>query len=72
MIFLEFAIVGPICCFLVVVVKLMDGKSVLSLPQPEQLPLMTYGEVHRQGAGAYIAEIVDAHRLPRQVINTKS
>lgn len=59
---------GPVCCYSVVLVKMMEGKSISSLPEPSALPLMTYDEVHRQGAGAYIAELFDAIRLPDGVI----
>lgn len=55
---------GPVCCYSVVLVKMLDGKSIASLPEPNTLPLMTYEDVHRQGAGAYIAELFDAARLP--------
>ena len=50
---------GPVCCFSVVVVKMLEGVSVTTLPEPENLPVLTYDEAHRQGAGAYIAELFD-------------
>lgn len=55
---------GPVCCYSVVVVKMLSGKMISSLPDPHSLPLLTYEEVHRQGAGAYIAELFDADRVP--------
>lgn len=55
---------GPVCCYSVVLVKMLEGKSISTLPEPSSLPLLTYEEVHRQGAGAYIAELFDADRFP--------
>lgn len=39
-----------------------------NLPEPHALPLYTYDEVHEQGAGAYIAELFDAHAVPERVL----
>ena len=58
---------GPVCCFSVVVVKMLEGVSVTTLPEPENLPVLTYDEAHRQGAGAYIAELFDPDVLPESV-----
>lgn len=55
---------GPICCYSVVVVKMLKGLSISSLPEPQNLPVLTYDEAHRQGAGAYIAELLEPNRLP--------
>ena len=60
---------GPICCYSVVLVKMLEGKLVTSLPEPHLLPLSTYQEVHRQGAGAYIAELFDFDRIPSDVVS---
>uniref|UniRef100_A0A0P5PRA2 protein-tyrosine-phosphatase n=1 Tax=Daphnia magna TaxID=35525 RepID=A0A0P5PRA2_9CRUS len=60
---------GPICCYSVVVVKMLEGKLLTSLPEPHLLPLSTYEEVHRQGAGAYIAELFDYDRLPSDYVS---
>lgn len=60
---------GPICCYSVVLVKMQDGKLISSLPEPHLLPMLTYEEVHRQGAGAYIAELFDADRIPSDVVS---
>ena len=55
---------GPVCCYSIVLVKMLDGKPLSSLPEPHMLPLKTYEQVHREGAGAYIAEMFDADRVP--------
>ena len=46
---------------------MLEGVSVTSLPEPENLPVLTYDEAHRQGAGAYIAELFDPDILPEGV-----
>ena len=58
---------GPICCYSIVVVKMLEGKTISSLPEPHLLPLLTYEKVHQEGAGAYIAEMFDVDRLPSDV-----
>lgn len=58
---------GPVCCYSVVLVKMLEGNPISSLPEPHRLPLLTYEEVHRVGAGAYIAELFDADRIPSDV-----
>lgn len=55
---------GPVCCYSIVLVKMLDGKPISSLPEPHMLPLKTYEQVHREGAGAYIAEMFDADKVP--------
>lgn len=60
---------GPICCYSVVLVKMLEGELLTSLPEPQSLPLLTYEEVHRQGAGAYIAELFDFDRIPSDVVS---
>lgn len=55
---------GPVCCYSIVLVKMLDGKPLSSLPEPHLLPLKTYEQVHHEGAGAYIAEMFDADRVP--------
>lgn len=60
---------SPICCYSIIIVKMLDGLSISTLPEPQLLPLLTYDEVHRQGAGAYIAEMFDADRLPTDVVS---
>lgn len=60
---------GPVCCYSVVVVKMLDGKTISTLPEPHSLPLLTYEEVHKQGAGAYIAELFDADRVPPEGVS---
>ena len=57
---------GPICCYTVVLVKMLEGKPISSLPEPHLLPLFTYEEVHKKKAGAYIAELFDA--VPSDVV----
>jgi len=46
---------------------MLEGVSVTTLPEPENLPVLTYDEAHRQGAGAYIAELFDPGMLPEGV-----
>lgn len=58
---------GPVCCYSVVLVKMKEGNHISSLPEPHRQPLLTYEEVHRLGAGAYIAELFDADRIPSDV-----
>ena len=59
---------GPICCYSVVVVKILEGQSINNLPEPHLLPLYTYDDVHRQGAGAYIAKLFDANSVPERIL----
>ncbi|KAG0713924.1 Tyrosine-protein phosphatase 69D [Chionoecetes opilio] len=49
---------GTICCHRVVVVKLEEGASQDTLPDPSKVPLSSYGEVHSSpsSTGAYVAE----------------
>ncbi len=68
---------GPICCLRVVVVRLPTTESgsipsPLPLPPPGSLPITSYAAVHAAetaaGGGAYIAEIVSAIYMGREVV----
>lgn len=58
---------GPVCCYSIVLVKMGDGVSISSLPEPHHLPLLSYDDVHRKGDGAYLAEQFDVDRIPSDV-----
>jgi protein-tyrosine phosphatase len=67
---------GPICCLRVIVVKLpLAAESSLAtsapLPPPGDITLSSYAAVHSPtatGGGAYIAEIVSAIYMGREVV----
>jgi protein-tyrosine phosphatase len=67
---------GPVCCLRVVVVKLPTTESgsipsPLPLPPPGSLPLTSFAAVHAAetaAGGAYIAEIVSAIYMGREVV----
>jgi len=67
---------GPICCLRVVVVKMpTDSSSAVTsvsvaLPPPGGLPITSYAAVHADPTanGAYIAEIVSAIYMGREVV----
>lgn len=53
---------GPICCYLVYIVKMAKDASMQDLPHPSNMEVMTYHQVHHPNntrGGAYIAEVVD-------------
>jgi protein-tyrosine phosphatase len=67
---------GPICCLRVVVVRLPttesgSSPSALPLPPPGSLPITSFAAVHAAetaAGGAYIAEIVSAIYMGREVV----
>lgn len=53
---------GPICCYLVYVVKMPRDVAMQDLPHPANMEVFTYHQVHHPNntrGGAYIAEVVD-------------
>ena len=53
---------GPICCYLVYIVKMAKDQSMQDLPHPSNMAVHTYHQVHHPNntkGGAYIAEVVD-------------
>ncbi|KAK6641042.1 hypothetical protein RUM44_012741 [Polyplax serrata] len=59
---------GAICCYMVYVVKLRPGQRASDLPQPEDIPLSSYEQVHRNiSGGAYIAETFDSQSLSEEI-----
>lgn len=53
---------GPICCYLVYIVKMAKDASMQDLPHPSNMEVMTYHQVHHPNntkGGAYIAEVID-------------
>lgn len=53
---------GPICCYLVYIVKLGKDMSMQDLPHQSNMEVLTYHQVHNPNnthVGAYIAEVVD-------------
>ena len=66
---------GRICCLRVIVVKLAPGQTAADLPHQSELRITTHDAVHREGrssssasAGAYIAEILGASFMGRDVL----
>ncbi|KAF0312425.1 Tyrosine-protein phosphatase 69D [Amphibalanus amphitrite] len=47
---------GPICCYRIVMVRLANGQELEELPQPDEVPLLSYEEVQARGEGAYLAD----------------
>lgn len=59
---------GAICCYMVYVVKLRPGQRASDLPNPENIPLSSYEQVHRNiSGGAYIAETFDSLSLNEEI-----
>lgn len=59
---------GAICCYMVYVIKLRPGQRASDLPHPEDIPLSSYEQVHRNiSGGAYIAETFDSQSLSEEV-----
>ena len=63
---------GRICCLRVIVVKLADGQTAAELPHQSELRISTHDAVHRgdhsSSWGAYIAEILGASFMGRDVL----
>ena len=63
---------GRICCLRVIVVKLAPGQTAADLPHQSELRITTHDAVHRDhpssSAGAYIAEILGASFMGRDVL----
>ncbi|KAL0276002.1 UNVERIFIED_CONTAM: hypothetical protein PYX00_003690 [Menopon gallinae] len=59
---------GPICCYMVYVVKLKPGQRASDLPHPEDIPVSSYEQVHKNlSGGAYIAETFDSASLREEI-----
>lgn len=51
---------GSVCCFRIVVVRLVEMDAFEKLGSPGQLKLSSYDQVHNNSAGgAYVAELLD-------------
>lgn len=61
---------GPICCYRIYMVRLADQSNGW-LPPPDELDVLTFGEVHAANntkGGAYIAEILTADDFHSEVL----
>lgn len=57
---------GPICCYLLYIVKMAKDSSMQDLPHPSNMEVLTYHQVHHPNntrGGAYIAEVLDGSKF---------
>ena len=59
---------GRICCLRVIVVKLAPGQTAADLPHQSELRISTHDAVQSSPWGAYIAEILGASFMGRDVL----